>query len=170
MRIMNVKILNSKIQIFKLTRLRYTHVNSTLQIVIYLTFACLPAAMPSFTPETMGVFKLTFILSCVLLFIGVPVTPTIFWATYGDCGGKLAIFGLNALGFLSSIMAIVSLRIDSFSILLQQPLQLQFLQYSPLAKHSQYNFKHFEFLQLQFFFPVFYYWEDIPGVVKVGGK
>jgi hypothetical protein len=55
-------------------------------------------------------------------------------------------------------------------MLLQQPLQLQFLQYSPLAKHSQYNFRHREFLQLQFFLP-----ELIPGMltfvpVKVGGK
>lgn len=42
--------------------------------------------------------------------------------------------------------------IDSFSMLLQHPLQLQFLQYSPLEKHSQYSFRHREFLQLQFFF------------------
>ena len=41
MSIMNVKILNSKIQIFKLTRLRYTHVNSTLQIVIYISYLCM---------------------------------------------------------------------------------------------------------------------------------
>ena len=67
----------------------------------------------------------------------------------------LEIFGLKALGFLSRIAAIVSLRTDSFSMLLQQLLQLQFLQYSPLAKHSQYSFRHLEFLQLQFFFPEF---------------
>ena len=69
----------------------------------------------------------------------------------GVGGAILEIFGLNAFGFLSRIAEIVSLRTDSFSILLQHPLQLQFLQYSPLAKHSQYNFKHLEFLQLQFF-------------------
>jgi hypothetical protein len=56
---------------------------------------------------------------------------------YGEVGGRLAIFGLNALGFLSRMTAMVSFLIPSFSMLLQQPLQLQFLQYSPLAKHSQ---------------------------------
>ena len=76
-------------------------------------------------------------------------------AYIGDGGGGsyVAILGLNALGFLSRTSAIVFFLIDSFSMLLQQPLQLQFLQYSPLEKHSQYNFKHREFLQLQFFFP-----------------
>ena len=66
----------------------------------------------------------------------------------------LEILGLNAFGFLSKIAAIVSFLTDSFSMLLLQELQLQFLQYSPLAKHSQYNFKQREFLQLQFFLPV----------------
>jgi hypothetical protein len=28
-------------------------------------------------------------------------------------------------------------------------MQLQFLQIKPFEKHSQYNFKHFEFLHLQ---------------------
>lgn len=134
-----------------------------------VTFACLPAATPSLTFATMGVLKTMFIC-WELLFIGGPVIPTTFYATYGDYGGMFAILGLNALGFLSRIIAMVSLRIDSFSLLLQHPLQLQFLQYSPLAKHSQYNFKHLEFLQLQFFLPVFCCEDEIPGVVKVGGK
>ena len=86
-----------------------------------------------------------------------------FWTTWGEEGGKLAILGRNALGFLSRMAAMVSLRMDSFSMLLLQPLQLQFLQYSPLAKHSQYNFRHFEFLQLQFLRPLLAYEDEIPG-------
>jgi hypothetical protein len=83
----------------------------------------------------------------------------------GVCGalGIFEIFGLNATGFLSKIAAIVSFLTDSFSILLQHPLQLQFLQYSPLAKHSQYSFRHLEFLQLQFFLPLL-----IPGIFMDG--
>lgn len=80
------------------------------------------------------------------------------------------ILGLNAFGFLSRIEEMVSFLTDSFSILLQQLLQLQFLQYSPLAKHSQYNFKQREFLQLQFFLPWFIFVNGIPYVVYVGGK
>jgi hypothetical protein len=55
------------------------------------------------------------------------------------CGGgsEAAIFGLKAFGLRSRTSAIVFFLIDSFSMLLQHPLQLQFLQYSPLEKHSQ---------------------------------
>ena len=57
----------------------------------------------------------------------------------GEVGGSAvaAIFGLKAFGLRSSTSAIVFFLIDSFSMLLQHPLQLQFLQYSPLEKHSQ---------------------------------
>lgn len=58
----------------------------------------------------------------------------------GDCRGYTelaAILGLKALGFLSRISETVFFLTDSFSTLLQHPLQLQFLQYSPLEKHSQ---------------------------------
>ena len=79
------------------------------------------------------------------------------------CIFTFEILGLKALGFLSNIAEIVSFLRASFSILLQHPLQLQFLQYSPLAKHSQYSFRHFEFLQLQLFLP-----EDIPGSYMEG--
>jgi len=68
-----------------------------------------------------------------------------------------AILGLKAFGLRSRTSATVFLRMLSFSTLLQQPLQLQFLKYSPLEKHSQYSFRHREFLQLQFFL-VFVYW------------
>ncbi len=47
------------------------------------------------------------------------------------------IFGRKAFGFRSRIVYIVSFRACSFSMLLLQFIQLQFLQYSPEAKHSQ---------------------------------
>ena len=55
----------------------------------------------------------------------------------GGTDEAAAILGLKALGLRSRTSAMVFLRIYSFSILLQKPLQLQFLQYSPLEKHSQ---------------------------------
>jgi hypothetical protein len=60
-------------------------------------------------------------------------------APMGEAGGSAvaAIFGLKAFGLRSSTSAMVFFLIDSFSMLLQHPLQLQFLQYSPLEKHSQ---------------------------------
>ena len=69
--------------------------------------------------------------------LGMPVGPGP--APIGEAGGATvgAIFGLKALGLRSRTSAMVFFLIDSFSMLLQHPLQLQFLQYSPLEKHSQ---------------------------------
>lgn len=90
--------------------------------------------------------------------------------------GLGAIFGRKALGFRSSVDSTASWRMMAFSTLLQQLVQLQLSQCRPEAKHSQYlsgagelekfrssrrgdeqggatyNFRHREFLQLQFFF------------------
>lgn len=63
----------------------------------------------------------------------------------------LPIFGLNALGFRSNDDLIARLRSASWSKLLWQSLQLQSRQNSPLAKQSQYSFKHIDFVQLQGF-------------------
>ena len=89
-----------------------------------------------------------------------PKPPIVDTDASGEAGGgtEAAIFGLNAFGFRSSTSAMVFFLIDSFSMLLQHPLQLQFLQYSPLEKHSQYNLRQRECLQLQFFFPVAVPW------------
>ena len=62
-----------------------------------------------------------------------------------------AIFGLNAFGFLSSVCSIACCRSCALSNEFLHAKQLQSSQYRPLAKHSQYSFKHFEFLQLHFF-------------------
>lgn len=65
--------------------------------------------------------------------------------------GLLAIFGLKAFGLRSKVASTASRRAASFSTLLQQLEQLHPSQYIPDAKHSQYNFKHFECLQLHCF-------------------
>lgn len=62
--------------------------------------------------------------------VGVPATPF-------TGSGLLAIFGLNASGFLSSVDSIASLRADSCAGLFMQPWQLQFWHMNPDAKHSQ---------------------------------
>lgn len=64
---------------------------------------------------------------------------------------QIPIFGLKAFGFLSSDALIALERSTSCSKLLWQDLQLQSLQNSPFAKHSQYNFKHMDFVQLHGF-------------------
>lgn len=66
-------------------------------------------------------------------------------------GTVLLIFGLNAEGFLSNVEATAFWTMSSCSLLLQHPTQLHPSQNTPAAKHSQYNFKHFEFLQLHCF-------------------
>ena len=59
------------------------------------------------------------------------------------------ILGRNARGFRSSVARTACLRRISCSMLFSQLTQLQSpLQYSPLPKHSQYNLRHREFLQL----------------------
>lgn len=58
-------------------------------------------------------------------------------------------FGRNALGLRSKHCLIARCLDSSCARLLKQLLQLQLLQNSPLAKHSQYNFKHCDFVQLQ---------------------
>lgn len=66
----------------------------------------------------------------------------------------VSILGLKASGFLIKIYSFA----NSLSPSLSPPELLQFLheqstpQYLLLAKHSQYNFKHFDLLQLQVFF------------------
>lgn len=62
-----------------------------------------------------------------------------------------ATLGLNALGLRSNTASTAPWRTSSFALLLQQSLQLQLSQYTPDAKHSQYSFKHLEFLQLHCF-------------------
>ena len=49
-----------------------------------------------------------------------------------------AILGRNAFGLRSRVASTASCRTAAFSILLQQLEQLQLLQWSPEAKHSQY--------------------------------
>lgn len=118
--------------------------------MVLLTLECFPdIAAPAAAPPAgvasrwlEGIFK-----DIIPRLLGPPrsmdaeVIPAIaLYPPIGEaCGGRFeaAIFGLNAFGFLSSTSAIVFLRMDSFSMLLQHPLQLQFLQYSPLEKHSQ---------------------------------
>jgi len=63
------------------------------------------------------------------------------------------ILALKASGFFSRMLEIVSALTDSLSQLFLQFPQWQCgPQYSPLAKHSQYNLRHFEFLQEHPFF------------------
>ena len=57
-------------------------------------------------------------------------------------------FGRNALGLRSKHCLIARCLDSSCAKLLKQLLQLQLLQNSPLAKHSQYNFKHWDLVQL----------------------
>lgn len=65
---------------------------------------------------------------------------------------EVSIFGLNAKGFLISIYSLAFSLSSSCSWWLLQPLQTHDgPQNLLLAKHSQYNFKHFDFLQLQAF-------------------
>ena len=67
------------------------------------------------------------------------------------------IFALNASGFRSKILEIVSALFISFSLLFLQFEQWQFIpQYSPRVKHSQYNLRHYEFLQEHPFFSRYY--------------
>jgi hypothetical protein len=56
---------------------------------------------------------------------------------------------LNALGFLARVSFIALFRISSYSVLFLQSLQLHPSQTNSAAKHSQYSFRHFDFLQLQ---------------------
>jgi len=64
--------------------------------------------------------------------------------------GAKVIFGLKALGFRSKVAKMAFFRVASCLGLFSQQEQLQAsVQYSPALKHSQYNFKHLEFLQLQ---------------------
>lgn len=63
----------------------------------------------------------------------------------------LPIFGRNASGFLSRHWVMAFWRSFSFDRLLKQFVQLHPLQNSPLAKQSQYNFKHCDFVQLHGF-------------------
>lgn len=59
--------------------------------------------------------------------------------------------GLKACGFLSRLDLMARLRSASWSRLLWQSLQLQSRQNSPFAKQSQYNFRHWDFVQLHVF-------------------
>lgn len=59
------------------------------------------------------------------------------------------ILGLKALGLRSRMASTAACLVASFSRLLQQVMQLQWSQYRPLAKHSQYSFRQRLFLQLQ---------------------
>jgi hypothetical protein len=61
------------------------------------------------------------------------------------------IFGRNAFGFRSSVCSIADCRSCACSTLFLHPAQLHASQYFPLAKHSQYSLRHFEFLQLHRF-------------------
>jgi hypothetical protein len=65
----------------------------------------------------------------------------------------LRILGLKASGFLSMMLSIACCLIASYDSLLLQVWHVQEVpeQYLPLAKHSQYNLRHFEFLQLHLF-------------------
>ena len=60
-----------------------------------------------------------------------------------------AIFGLNAIGLRSNVRRIALSRSCLFSLLFSQFTQLQPWQNTLLAKHSQYNLRHWDFLQLQ---------------------
>ena len=59
--------------------------------------------------------------------------------------------GLKALGFLSKHCFICFWRSSSCCRLLKQLLQLQLKQNSPLAKQSQYSFRHCDLVQLHGF-------------------
>lgn len=58
---------------------------------------------------------------------------------------------MKACGFRSKHIFMAFWRSSSFSSVLKHSLQLQFEQNSPFAKQSQYNFKHWDFVQLQCF-------------------
>lgn len=58
---------------------------------------------------------------------------------------------LKACGFRSKHIFMAFWRSSSFSNVLKHSLQLQLEQNSPLAKQSQYSFKHCDFVQLQCF-------------------
>lgn len=63
---------------------------------------------------------------------------------------EVSIFGLKAKGFLMRICSLACKRSSSCEATLLQPLQAQLAPQNLLfAKHSQYNFKHLDFLQLQ---------------------
>lgn len=81
----------------------------------------------------------------------------LLWRAFGRATGaptssaSSSILGRNALGLRSRMDSIADWRLSSFVLLLQQLLQLHPSQYLPEAKHSQYSFKHLEFLQLHCF-------------------
>ena len=64
------------------------------------------------------------------------------------------ILGRNAFGFRSRMASTAACLTASWLLLLQQDRQLQWSQYRPLAKHSQYSLRQREFLQLQCFWAV----------------
>ena len=65
---------------------------------------------------------------------------------------EVSILGLNARGFLIKIYSFAYNLSSSCSARLLHPIHTQLgPQNLLLAKHSQYNFKHFDFLQLQGF-------------------
>lgn len=75
------------------------------------------------------------------------------------------IFALKADGFLPKIDWIDSILKYSYCFWFHQLYQFQLaLQYYPCENHSQYNFNHLEFLQLQIFFAhdwFIYDWGDL---------
>lgn len=71
----------------------------------------------------------------------------------------------NANSFRSFVTAMALCRTSSNSALLLHSTQLQVEQYRKAAKHSQYNFKHFDFLQLQFAGVIF---SDKAGDISLG--
>lgn len=76
--------------------------------------------------------------------------------------GLMLIFALKADGLRSSVAATALRTASSFSGVLLHPTQLQSWQNVREAKHSQYSFKHFEFLQLQRFFFRFFLSSSAP--------
>ena len=61
------------------------------------------------------------------------------------------ILGLNAFGFLARVSFIAFSRTAEKAEVFWQSVQLQPSQNNSLAKHSQYNLRHLDFLQLQGF-------------------
>ena len=53
------------------------------------------------------------------------------------------------MGFLARVSFMAFARRSSWALVFRQSLQLQPSQYSSAAKHSQYNLRHLDFLQLQ---------------------